>query len=119
MYFLLIAGILIGIIAGWIISRFLGINSLKKANDKSKEIIETAKLEAEAWTKETKMEVEDELYELRQTLEHEIEQDKEKFEDLSKELDQKEVDVEQREELLEKKSNEIYEKKERVCKKRK
>ena len=117
MYFLLIAGILIGIIAGWIISRFLGINSLKKANDKSQEIIETAKLEAEAWTKETKMEVEDELYELRQTLEHEIEQDKEKFEDLSKELDQKEVDVEQREELLEKKSNEIYEKKKEFVKK--
>ncbi len=117
MYEVLLIGIVIGLVIGWLLNQFLGIKSLKNAKEEAQELIKNAKVEADSLKKEIRMEVEDEFFELRQSLEKEIEQEKEKAEEISKELDKKEVDIEQREEVLNKKLNNINLKEQQLEKK--
>ncbi|GAB4177085.1 MAG: ribonuclease Y [Calditrichia bacterium] len=106
----IIIGIVAGLVAGYFISMVIGSNNLVKAKQEAKEILDSAKTEAENLRKEKLVEVEEELFELKQSLEAEFQKERRELEELGKTLDKKEVDVEQRASLLNRKSDELIQK---------
>ncbi|RMG30671.1 MAG: ribonuclease Y [Methanobacteriota archaeon] len=111
---MLIIGILIGIAVGLVLgyfgSRLISANVLEKAKQEARELVEQAKVEADTLRQEKLVEVEEEVFELKNKVEQELQKERLKVEELSKALDNKEVDLEQREMQLNKKDAELKQK---------
>ena len=68
----IILGLVIGIIAGYLIRRYIGEGKIKNAEELSKKITEDAKKEGEAHKKELLLEAKEEIHKSRNEAEKEI-----------------------------------------------
>lgn len=116
-----IGGIIVGIIAGYMIRKNLAEAKIKTAEEAAAKILVDAKREAEAKTKETILEVKDEVLRLRMEADREIKERRSDVARLEKRLQQKEEhldrktdSIEKRDENIRKKEKEIEEKRQKI-----
>ncbi|MCD6375460.1 MAG: ribonuclease Y [Caldisericaceae bacterium] len=103
--------ILIAIIAfglGWFLNSWLGQNSLKRAEQQAKEILELAQEEAENEKKEKLLEAEEEIFQQKQQLEDEFESKKKTLQQLENELANRENNLDRKVDLIHKKERELF-----------
>ncbi len=103
--------ILIAIIAfglGWFLNSWLGQNSLKRAEQQAKDILELAQEEAENEKKEKLLEAEEEIFQQKQQLEDEFESKKKTLQKLENELANRENNLDRKVDLIHKKERELF-----------
>ena len=116
-----IGGLIVGIIAGYMIRKNLAEAKIKTAEEAAAKILVDAKREAEAKTKETILEAKDEVLRLRMEADREIKERRSDVTRLEKRLQQKEEhldrktdSIEKRDENIRKKEKEIEERRQKI-----
>lgn len=106
----IILGLVIGIIAGYLIRRYIGEGKIKNAEELSKKITEDAKKEGEAHKKELLLEAKEEIHKSRNEAEKEIRERRNEVQKLEKRILHKEETIDRRSESIEKKEELITKK---------
>ncbi len=92
---------------GWLFNSTFGKKSLKYAREKEKEIIEDAQVEAENIKRERLIEVDEEYYHLKQTLEEEFRDKKRSLQKEEQRLNEKDTNIDRKSDYITKKENEL------------
>lgn len=113
----IILGLIIGIIAGYLIRRYIGEGKIKNAEELAKKITEDAEREGEALKKELLLEAKEEIHKSRNELEREIRERRNEVSKLERRIlhkeetiDRKSESIEKKEELIAKKNKQLEEK---------
>ena len=106
----LVVGLLIGVVAVWLINHFKASNSISKAN----KFLEDAKVEAEKHKRDTLLELKKESFELKQQAENEIKEKKAELKESEQRLLNREQTMDKREEMLQKKDLALQEKEDNI-----
>ncbi len=106
----LVVGLLIGVVAVWLINHFKASNSISKAN----KFLEDAKVEAEKHKRDTLLELKKESFELKQQAENEIKEKKAELKESEERLLNREQTMDKREEMLQKKDLALQEKEDNI-----
>ncbi len=110
LFLLIIAGVLLAAAscyAGFIIANYLAKRKLNITREKTQQILEEAKADAEKIRKEAQLEAKDLLYRLRVDFENETKERKQELINMEKRMLQKEENLDRRVELLERKEKEL------------
>jgi len=105
---IILIAVLVSFIAGWVLNSLIGKKSLATAKVKVESLLQDAKSDADALKKEKILEVEDELYQQRQTLEDEFKKKKETILKTEKELADKDSNIDRKADLVAKKESELH-----------
>ncbi len=103
-----IVGLIIGIVAGFIVRNFTITDKVKEAQEKAAIIIKDAAKEAENKKKEAEIEVKDKIYQARLDIERETQEKRAELVNLEKRLIQRENHVEKKGDQLERRDNELH-----------
>ncbi|MBC8589252.1 ribonuclease Y [Tissierellaceae bacterium BX21] len=105
-----ILGIVIGIIAGYFIRRYISEGKIKNAEELAKKIIEDSEREGEALKKELQLEAKEEIHKSRNELEKEIRERRNEVQKLERRVLHKEETIDRKAETIEKKEEQVYKK---------
>ncbi len=105
-----ILGLVIGIIAGYFIRRYIGEGKIKNAEELSKKITEDAIKEGEARKKELLLEAKEEIHKTRSDLEKEIKERRNEIQKMERRLQNKEETIDRRNESIERKEDTLAKK---------
>lgn len=106
----IILGLIIGIIAGYFIRRYISEGKIKNAEGLAKKILEDAEREGEALKKELQLEAKEEIHKSRNELEKEIRERRNEVQKLERRVLHKEETIDRKAETIEKKEEQIYKK---------
>lgn len=106
----IILGLVVGIIAGYFIRRYIGEGKINNAEELSERIIDDAKRDGEARKKELLLEAKDEIHRSRTDLEREIRDRRNEVQKLERRVQNKEEAVERRMESVEKREDQLSKK---------
>ncbi len=98
----------VSFITSWIINSYLGSKSLKNAKSKAENLIKDAQDDAQNLKKEKLIELDEEIYNQRQTLEEEFKLRKQSLKKVETELSNKENNLDRKADLIAKKEREIF-----------
>lgn len=104
---LIIAGIGIGFVAGYILKKVVAEGELRKAKEEANRIIQEAERAAEVKKKEAELEAKDKIYQARQEFEKEAREKRNEINNLERRLTQKEDHLEKKIEIIDKKESEF------------
>ncbi len=93
--------------AGYFLRRFLSEKKVKAAEDKAKEILETAERSVEARKKEAELESKELLYSIRTDFEEQTKERRQELSHLERRLEQKEENLDRKVDILDKKEKEV------------
>lgn len=117
----IIIGLIVGIIAGYFVRRYIGEGKINNAENLAEKIIDDAKRDGEARKKELLLEAKDEIHKSRTDLEREVRDRRNEVQKLERRVQNKEETAERRmesaerkEEQLSKKSRKLEEKEAKV-----
>ena len=102
-----IPGLVIGIIAGYFIRRYIGEGKIKNAEELAKKITEDSIKDGEARKKELLLEAKEEIHKSRNELEKEIKERRSEVQKMEKRLQNKEETIDKRNESLERKEDNL------------
>ncbi|WP_422486780.1 ribonuclease Y [Gudongella sp. DL1XJH-153] len=105
-----ILGLVIGIIAGYFIRRYIGEGKIKNAEELSKKITEDAIKDGEARKKELLLEAKEEIHKTRSDLEKEIKERRNEIQKMERRLQNKEETIDRRNESIERKEDTLAKK---------
>jgi len=103
----IILSLVVGFFAGWLINNKLGNNSIARAKESSKKIIEDAEKEAKNIKKEKLLEVKDEWFKKKQEFDVDVNARKQKLASFEKKLEQREEGIEKKYDLILQKEKDI------------
>jgi len=109
-----ILGLLIGIIAGYLIRRYIGEGKIKNAEELAKKISEDAERDGEARKKELLLEAKEEIHKSRNESEKDLRERRNELQKLERRVLHKEETFEKKEEQLSKKNKYLEEKEEAI-----
>ncbi len=102
-----IPGLIIGVIAGYFIRRYIGEGKIKNAEELAKKITEEAVKDGEARKKELLLEAKEEIHKSRGDLDREIRERRNEIQKMERRLVNKEEAIDRRSESIEKKEEQI------------
>ncbi len=102
-----ILGLVIGIVAGYFIRRYIGEGKIKNAEELAKKITEDSIKDGEARKKELLLEAKEEIHKSRNELEKEIKERRSEVQKMEKRLQNKEETIDKRNESLERKEDNL------------
>lgn len=102
-----IPGLIIGVIAGYFIRRYIGEGKIKNAEELAKKITEEAVKDGEARKKELLLEAKEEIHKSRGDLEREVRERRNEIQKMERRLVNKEESIDRRSESIEKKEEQI------------
>ncbi|MCC7201455.1 MAG: ribonuclease Y [Nitrospirae bacterium] len=105
-----IAGLIIGVIAGFIIRNRMMEDKVKEGREQAERIIRDAEREAETKRKEIEIEAKDKLYQARMDIERETKDKQTELLSLEKKLGQKETHLDKKGDQLDRKDNDLHRK---------
>lgn len=94
------ASLVFGFFAGWLLNNKIGSTSIARAKDSSKKILEDAEKEAKNIKKEKLLEIKDEWFKKKQEFDVEINSKRQKLQSLEKKLEQREESIEKKYDLI-------------------
>ncbi|MGM0395548.1 MAG: ribonuclease Y [Bacillota bacterium] len=100
-----ILGLVIGIIAGYFIRRYIGEGKIKNAEELAKKITEDAVKDGEARKKELLLEAKEEIHKTRSDLDKEVKERRNEVQKMERRLQNKEETIDRRNESLERKED--------------
>jgi len=103
-----IAGLIIGIIAGFVVRSLTMADKVREAQEKAERILQDAVKEAENRKREAEIEVKDKIYQARLDIERETQEKRTELVNLEKRLLQKESQLEKKGEQLERRDIEFH-----------
>lgn len=103
-----LAGLIIGVVAGFIVRNFTMTDKVREAQEKAERIVKDAAKEAENKKKEAEIEVKDKIYQARLDIERDTQEKRSELVNLEKRLIQKENHLEKKGEQLERRDNEFH-----------
>ena len=103
-----LAGLIIGVIAGYVVKGLSMVNKVKEAQEESERIIRDAQKGAENSKKESEIEAKDKVYQARQEIEKETQEKRTELINLDKKLAQKENHLEKKGDQLERRDSELH-----------
>ncbi|MBD3169738.1 MAG: ribonuclease Y [candidate division Zixibacteria bacterium] len=101
------AGILLGLLIGWLILKIVGTKNIRKAEQQAERILEDAKKEAQIKKKEAILEAKDELYKSKTNFEREMQNKKHDITRTEKRLVDREANLDRKVDILNKKDREV------------
>lgn len=104
---ILVISILISLVAGYFLRRYVAEKKIQDAETKARNILEQAKKESQDRRREVELEAKDLQYRMRQEFEQKTQERRQELTNLEKRLGQKEENIDRRLDLLEKKEKEI------------
>ncbi len=105
-----ILGLVIGIVAGYFIRRYIGEGKIKNAEELAKKITEDAVKDGEARKKELLLEAKEEIHKTRSDLDKEIKERRTEIQKMEKRLQNKEETIDRRNESIERKEDTLAKK---------
>ncbi|MCR3957006.1 MAG: ribonuclease Y, partial [Gudongella sp.] len=105
-----ILGLVIGIIAGYFIRRYIGEGKIKNAEELAKKITEDAVKDGEARKKELLLEAKEEIHKTRSDLDKEIKERRNEIQKMERRLQNKEETIDRRNESIERKEDSLAKK---------
>ncbi len=93
--------------AGYFLRKFLGKKKVRAAEDRAKEILETAERNVEARKKEAELESKELLYKIRADFEEQTKERRQELSHLERRLEQKEENLDRKVDILDKKEKEV------------
>ncbi|WP_409227498.1 ribonuclease Y [Gudongella sp. SC589] len=105
-----ILGLVIGIIAGYFIRRYIGEGKIKNAEELAKKITEDAVKDGEARKKELLLEAKEEIHKTRSDLDKEIKERRNEIQKMERRLQNKEETIDRRNESIERKEESLAKK---------
>lgn len=105
-----IPGLIIGIVVGYFIRRYIGEGKIKNAEELAKKITEDAVKDGEARKKELLLEAKEEIHRSRNDIEREIRERRNEIQKLERRLQNKEEAIDRRNEAIEKKEENLNKK---------
>jgi ribonuclease Y len=105
-----ILGLVIGIIAGYFIRRYIGEGKIKNAEELAKKITEDAVKDGEARKKELLLEAKEEIHKTRSDLDKEIKERRNEIQKMERRLQNKEETIDRRNESIERKEETLAKK---------
>ncbi|PJA29249.1 MAG: ribonuclease Y [candidate division Zixibacteria bacterium CG_4_9_14_3_um_filter_46_8] len=105
--FLGVAGLVIGLIAGWLVFNFIGTRRKKESEQLARRIIEDAEKESQIKKKEAILEAKDEWYKAKANFEREMQNKKLDVSRTEKRLAEREENLDRKVDILNKKEREI------------
>lgn len=102
---LLTGGVGFGI--GWLLRQRLGQQKLARATEMAQHVIENAKTEGDNYKKERLLEVKEEVFQMKQEVEHEAKNKSLEIQRLEKQLSDREVSLDRKVDILNKKEKEL------------
>lgn len=106
----IILGLVIGIIAGYLIRRYIGEGKIKNAEELAKKIMEDAEKDGEARKKELLLEAKEEIHKSRSEVEKETRERRNEVQKLERRVLHKEETLDRKSESIEKKEEQISKK---------
>lgn len=105
-----IPGLIIGVVVGYFIRRYIGEGKIKNAEELAKKITEDAVKDGEARKKELLLEAKEEIHRSRNDIEREIRERRNEIQKLERRLQNKEEAIDRRNEAIEKKEENLNKK---------
>ncbi|MBD3233487.1 MAG: ribonuclease Y [candidate division Zixibacteria bacterium] len=102
-----VAGLIIGLVAGWLIVKRIGNRKIKESEHQAHRIIDDAEKEAQMLKKETILEAKDELYKAKSDFEREMQNKKAEFSRMEKHLSEREENLDRKVDVLNKKERDV------------
>ncbi len=102
-----VAGLIIGLVAGWLIVKRIGNRKIKESEHQAHRIIDDAEKEAQMLKKETILEAKDELYKAKSDFEREVQNKKAEFSRMEKHLSEREENLDRKVDVLNKKERDV------------
>ncbi len=90
----------VGFLIGWLLNSKIGKNSISRAKERAKAVIDEAEKEAKNIKKEKLLEVKDEWFKKKQEFDNELNSRKQKFQNIEKKLEQREESIEKKYDLV-------------------
>jgi ribonuclease Y len=105
-----IPGLIIGVVVGYFIRRYIGEGKIKNAEELAKKITEDAVKDGEARKKELLLEAKEEIHKSRNEIEREVRERRNEIQKLERRLQNKEEAIDRRNESIEKKEENLNKK---------
>lgn len=112
---IVLAGLIIGAVAGYIVKGLSMVNKVKEAQEEADRILRDAQKEAENSRKDAEIEAKDKTYQARQEIEKETQEKRVELVNLEKRLSQKENHLEKKGDQLERRDTEVHRREKEVA----
>ena len=97
----------VGFTVGWLLRQRLGQKRLARATEMAQQMLENAKAEGESFKKERLLEVKDEVFQMKQEVEHEAKTKLSEIQRLEKQLSDRELNLDRKVDILSKKEKDF------------